>query len=231
MTNRRSGARNTPMSSGRQPRPSSATSSEGTSSSGGFRHESPVGASVEWFTPPGIFEALGIEFDLDPAAPAGGVPWVPAKRYFTREDDGLAQPWCGRCWVNPPYGRSIARWLTRLAVHGDGIALVFARSDTIWFQTSVARATAICFVAGRLKFIPGDGRTEVSTAGAPSMLLAYGLPCAIALTESNLGQTFLVPTSGSRDEVRDCHSSIRQSGDVPLDTFAKANETGINRSQ
>lgn len=160
----------------------------------GFGHERTVGASVEWFTPHHVFEALGIEFDLDPAAPPGGVPWIPAQRYFTREEDGLVQPWSGHCWVNPPYGRDTARWLARLADHGDGIALVFARSDAAWFQTYAPRATALCFIAGRLKFVPGDGRAQASTAGAPSLLMAYGLPCALAVAQSDLGQTFIVPT-------------------------------------
>lgn len=154
-----------------------------------------TGATAEWYTPPEVFESLGLTFDLDPAAPAGGVPWVPARRYFTREDDGLTQPWRGRVWLNPPYGRQTPLWLERLAEHGDGIALVFARSDTAWFQAYAARATALCFIAGRLTFVPGDGRAGASTAGAPSLLMAFGLPCACALGESGLGQTFVVPRS------------------------------------
>src|ERR1700749_4562127 len=54
------------------------------------------GDSVEWYPPPGIFEALGLEFDLDPCAPPGGLPWIPAKRFLSIEDDGLTQPWEGR---------------------------------------------------------------------------------------------------------------------------------------
>ncbi len=152
-----------------------------------------TGATAEWYTPPHIFEALAVNFDLDPAAPPGGVPWIPARRYFTRRDDGLTQPWTGRTWVNPPYGQQTPLWLARLAEHGDGIALVFARSDTSWFQTYASQATALCFIAGRLKFVPGDGRTGASTAGAPSLLMAYGLTCAVAVAQSGLGQTLLVP--------------------------------------
>lgn len=160
---------------------------------GGFKHDrrSP-GTTDEWYTPPSVFESLGIDFDLDPAAPRGGVPWIPATRHYSQEDDGLAQPWAGRIWLNPPYGRATATWLKRLADHGDGIALVFARTGTRWFHEQATRATALCFVAGNLSFVRGDGE-EASSAPAPSLLIAYGLPCALALSESSLGQTFLVP--------------------------------------
>jgi DNA N-6-adenine-methyltransferase (Dam) len=165
----------------------------GRSQQDGFRHERPQGRSVEWYTPPELFEALGLAFDLDPAAPPGGVPWVPAARYFSRFDDGLSQPWQGRVWLNPPYGRDVGRWLDRLAEHGDGLALVFARTDTAWFHRAFARATAACFIKGRLRFVAGDGQAATSAAGAPSLLLAYGLPCALALSASGLGRTCLVP--------------------------------------
>lgn len=154
-----------------------------------------AGYSVEWYTPPEVFEALGLSFDLDPAAPAGGVPWVPAKRSYSRIDDGLRQAWQGRVWLNPPYGREIGPWLERLSEHGNGLALVFARTDTRWFHTACRRATAVCFVAGRLRFYRLDGPGD--TAPAPSVLLAYGLPCALALADTDLGQTLAVPNHAS----------------------------------
>jgi hypothetical protein len=165
----------------------------------GFRHETSYGESVEWYTPPEIFQALGLVFDLDPAAPAGGLSWVPAKRFLSRADDGLTQPWQGRVWLNPPYGREVNRWLDRLARHGDGLALVFARTDTRWYQAIVQQAAAICFIAGRLSFIGPDG-SPVGSAGAPSVLLAFGLPCALAISESRLGQTLILPRTVRRHQ-------------------------------
>jgi DNA N-6-adenine-methyltransferase (Dam) len=157
----------------------------------GFTHDRRTDTSSdEWFTPPSVFDALGLRFDLDPAAPSGGVPWVPAARHFTKEEDGLAQDWVGRAWVNPPYGRATHRWLGKLAAHGDGLALVFARTDTRWFQRIAAESSALCFIKGRLRFHRPDGSVG---ATAPSLLMAFGLPCAIALAESGLGQTFVPP--------------------------------------
>lgn len=164
----------------------------------GFTHDRRTEASSdEWFTPPEVFAALGLRFDLDPAAPAGGVPWIPADRHFNKREDGLAQEWQGRCWVNPPYGRGTHRWLDKLAAHGDGLALVFARTDTRWFQGITAEATALCFIRGRLRFHRPDG-TAGATAPSPSLLVAFGLPCAVALAESGLGRTLIVPNRGSR---------------------------------
>lgn len=49
----------------------------------------------ERYTPQQIFEDLGLTFSIDVAAPPGGVPWVPAQRFLTADDDGLSQPWDG----------------------------------------------------------------------------------------------------------------------------------------
>jgi hypothetical protein len=123
----------------------------------GFCHECSRGQSVEWYTPPEVFEALAISFDLDPAAPAGGVPWVPAERFLSQSENGLVQPWAGRVWLNPPYGRGTAEWLERLARHGDGLALVFARTDTRWYQEIVGelQRSASSLVACLLSVLTG----------------------------------------------------------------------------
>lgn len=155
-----------------------------------------VGSSVEWYTPPEIFRALGLTFDLDPCAPPGGLPWIPAKRFLSRADDGLARPWEGRVWLNPPYGRGIDAWMRKLSAHGDGIALVHARTDTAWWREAVSGATALCFVAGRIKFVRGMAAPLSGGASpVPSVLIAYGLVCASGLAQSGLGPTLIVPGS------------------------------------
>ncbi len=187
-------------------------------SKSGFIHDrSPDFSTEEWYTPPELFEALGINFDLDPAAPEGGVPWIPAGRHYSKLDDGLTQPWVGRVWLNPPYGREVGKWLARLVEHGDGLALVFARTDTRWFHKYVPKATAVCFVAGRLRFVRPDGK-PADSAGAPSLLIAYGLASAIALTESGLGQTFSIPHSPAPGK-------FRQNGGWSLEVFKNLNHS------
>jgi hypothetical protein len=148
------------------------------------------GDSVEWYTPPGIFEALGLTFDLDPCSPAGGLDWVPARRFFSIEDDGLGKPWDGRVWLNPPYGPNTERWMRKLAAHGDGVALVFARTETEWWQQTVIASHAVCFIAGRLTFVTAAKRPAPYNSGAPSALVAFGPGCAEALAQSGLGMTF-----------------------------------------
>ncbi|PPF23138.1 hypothetical protein [Rathayibacter rathayi] len=77
--------------------------------------------------------------------------------------------------------------MRKLADHGNGIALVFARTDVRWFQNVGATANLICFVSGRIKFYRGNTTDLPGTPGAGSMLLAYGDKAAAALRTSNLG--------------------------------------------
>lgn len=150
------------------------------------------GATFEWYTPPGLFDALGLEFELDPCAPVGGLPWIPARRFIALPDDGLVEPWAGRVWLNPPYGPRTALWMRRLAAHGDGVALIFARTETTWWHETVGAASAVCFIAGRLTFVDRERRPGGYNAGAPSALVAYGDECARAIAAAGLGMTFAV---------------------------------------
>jgi len=131
------------------------------------------GETDVWLTPPDFLRTLG-SFDLDPCACDEPRPWATAARHIVAAEDGLSQSWAGRVWLNPPYGAATGRWLARLADHGDGIALVFARTDTAWFQEIAPRADALLFLSGRLTFHRASGRSANANAGAPSALLAFG---------------------------------------------------------
>lgn len=137
----------------------------------GFAHDRTTGKE-DWLTPPEILNALG-PFDLDPCSPIGR-PWDTAARHYTMEDNGLLKPWAGRVWMNPPYGNETARWMRRLANHGNGIALTFARTETKTFFPWVWEyAVALLWLKGRLCFYTREGN-KGGTAGAPSVLIAYG---------------------------------------------------------
>jgi len=126
----------------------------------------------EWLTPPHIVESLG-EFNLDPCSPVNR-PWATAKHHFTEIDDGLSREWFGRVWCNPPYGKETFTWLDKLHRHGNGIALIFARTETIGFHEQIwNKADAIFFFKGRLAFHYVDGRKRY-VANAPSCLVCYG---------------------------------------------------------
>jgi hypothetical protein len=152
----------------------------------------------EWLTPPHILKALG-DFDLDPCAPINR-PWDMAKNHYTIEDNGLMKPWEGRVWCNPPYGKETFRWLDRMADHGNGIALIFARTETIGFHRSIFdKADAIFFFQGRLSFYHVDGR-KGGTANAPSCLIAYGIKNIVTIENSGLkGKLLMIGDDNDTD--------------------------------
>ncbi len=156
----------------------------------GFVHESPRAQTIEWFTPPEVFQALGLHFDLDVCSPGAGKSCVPADRHYTIHDDGLTSPWYGTVWCNPPYGNATRIWLRKLAEHGDGIALVFNRTDTAWFQETAATADVICFTKGRIPFIDGRTNRPAGSPGTGSALIGYGPTAQQAIQQSGLGLCF-----------------------------------------
>lgn len=123
-------------------------------------HQATNGMTNSWGTPPEIIERLG-PFDDDPC-PIGG-------------EGGLERAWNGFVWLNPPYGQQTGAWLAKLAEHGNGIALVFARTETKMFFDHVwPFADSLLFIRGRLHFYSKDGERAKGNAGAPSVLIAYG---------------------------------------------------------
>jgi hypothetical protein len=154
-------------------------------------HQSACAKSDEWLTPPEWFGALG-EFDLDPCSPINR-PWDTARQHLTIADNGLTREWHGRVWCNPPFGREAAKWMRRMVEHGNGVALIPARTETAMFFESVwAGAEAVCFVRGRPHFHYVDGRRAPFNSGAPICLVAYGRRNAYALLDSGLGHVVQV---------------------------------------
>jgi hypothetical protein len=132
--------------------------------------------SPEWYTPHDLTADIATflgEIDLDPCAEPERS--VPAKRHIVglEGQDGLAEPWAGRVFVNPPYGRGIKRWVEKALGDPDiteCVLLVPARTDTSWFQPCFAHT--VCFIRGRLRFRTPDGRYD--NAPFPNALVYRG---------------------------------------------------------
>lgn len=121
-------------------------------------HEPSIGASDDWYTPPEIFSALRLQFDLDPCSPGPG-HWVPCTHFYNAQHDGLRSPWPSGALVfmNPPFGERHGHvpWLIKFLEHGNGVAIVRAYTSSDWFHEHVApRAQSLCFPRGKTKFIP-----------------------------------------------------------------------------
>jgi DNA N-6-adenine-methyltransferase (Dam) len=156
-------------------------------------HQSARMVTDNWLTPPHILAALG-PFDLDPCAPPEwpSLEWPHAQRWMSPPEDGLAEEWKGRVWLNPPYSREAVKWLCRLAAHGEGTALVFARTETEWFVSHIwGQASALLFLDGRVYFHRSDGSKADANAGAPSVLAAYGTEDAVRLSRCGLPGAFV----------------------------------------
>lgn len=132
------------------------------------------GKTNTWYTPKEITNSLG-SFWLDPCTNSSA-PFYHAS-YNCKHDlgeDGLSWEWRNRVWLNPPYGREIEVWLDKLYHHGNGMALVFARTETAWAQKHMKCCDGFNLLKGRISFVAEDNRKSTNAATG-SMLLAYGV--------------------------------------------------------
>ena len=127
--------------------------------------------SHEWSTPQGLFDALdrSYHFTLDPCATPDNAK---CERYFTKTNDGLKQKWTGRVFMNPPYGRCIAKWVRKAFEETQRnaelvLCLLPARTDTRWWHEYCMQGQ-ITFIKGRLKF----GKAN-NSAPFPSALVLF----------------------------------------------------------
>lgn len=135
--------------------------------------------SNEWYTPSKYIEAARLVMggiDLDPASCKLANETVQATRYFSKEDDGLAQEWYGRVWLNPPYGKG---------PNNEGIAASFARKMVREYQSGAIQQAIyliyehclstswggllwdypICFPPKRIAFYTDEGFSDTAAFG------------------------------------------------------------------
>jgi hypothetical protein len=147
-------------------------------------HENATGSSDEWYTPAYIFDAMGVRFDLDVAAPEAGPLHVPAGEWFWHES--LDQSWFGFVWMNPPFGgrNGYRPWAEKFLRHGNGVALAPNRTGAPWFSTFMARCECALFISPKVKFIRPDG-TRGEQPGYGSVLLSVGKQGGAALENAS----------------------------------------------
>lgn len=137
----------------------------------------------EWGTPEKyirlVREVMGA-IDLDPASNDYAQQTIRAARYFTREDNGLAQPWTGRVWLNPPYSRGlINRFVDKLVSEWwdgnvtEAIVLTHSKSDTKWFRKLVNCSICYCD-AGRIRHNKGEGEGVGNSPPCGSTFFYFG---------------------------------------------------------
>jgi hypothetical protein len=161
-------------------------------------HEQAVGQTSEWRTPKFIFDALRLQFAVDPCAPMDGFYCVPADRRLTMQDDGLRQPWGkGSAFVNPPWSgkrRAVVPWLEYFFFKHDdgGVFVCVARTSCDWFHELVfPNAELLLFSAGKTRFAKPNGSFgEEPTNGI--CLIGKGAVCCEALRKSGLGFCVIV---------------------------------------
>ena len=125
----------------------------------------------DWETPQALFDALDrvFHFTLDVCATPVNAKCV---KFFTPDDNSLKQEWHGICWMNPPYGREVSRWVKKASESAKQngatvVCLLPARVDTKWWHEYCVKGE-VYFIQGRLKF----GKAKHS-APFPSAIVVF----------------------------------------------------------
>ena len=127
-----------------------------------------------WLTPQYIFESLECKFDLDPCH-IEKPPFKTANKWYTKNIDGLIQPWNGLVWCNPPYGKETEKWVKKCIEHNNCIMLIFNRMDTgYWHENIFKHASGIKIIRGRIKFLNAEGVPAKNSPGVGSVLVSFG---------------------------------------------------------
>jgi phage N-6-adenine-methyltransferase len=138
----------------------------------------------DWYTPKFIFDALDVQFDLDVCSPVGGTGIVPAEKFYTIEDDCLAQNWDGFVWMNPPYSNPTP-FVEKFITHKNGICLV-PMAKAKWFHKLWAESDVIVPMPVNLKFHrPNDSDAQIMFNTA---LVGIGSKAIASILRADLGR-------------------------------------------
>jgi hypothetical protein len=137
-------------------------------------------------------------FDLDPCA-ANPRPWDCA--HINWSTHGLEREWFGTVFLNPPYNRYVvSAWISKLARHGKGIALLHARTEVEWFERSCNMPPWSC--SWPTGFIStGQTEQEKQQTAAPPVLAAFGDEAAQRLYRCGIGGALVTRWHNQRSTV------------------------------
>jgi hypothetical protein len=176
------------------------------------RHFNGTGAlssSPEWFTPPPVFTAMGVVFDMDVASPGRQfVDWIPARIHLTKAEDGLTTPWLvynerGKprsafVWCNPPYGlrNGMQQWIDRFVEHGNGVIMLPGYTYTRWFHDLVMKVDCILFPLYKLQFINPTlppARRNCTISNCLAAIGDQGIEALHNAASRGFGRMFVIP--------------------------------------
>jgi hypothetical protein len=162
----------------RNGKPRRRSASRAASSAMFLRGVSDATTTTEWYMPRDFFPTYfpGIRFDLDVAAPPGGLQWIPADHHYCLADDGLVMPWFGFVWCNPPFGvrNGMLRWFERFVAHNNGLFFTAGNSYTRWYLDMAQRTDARLSITGYVNMVDGRDMERKTGASFGSCIFACG---------------------------------------------------------
>lgn len=141
-------------------------------------------ANDELYTPKFIFDALGLEFDLDPCSPETGSV-VPTQHRYHLPGDGLSASWFGLVWMNPPFSKP-SPWVDKWLEHGNGVALLPMGGNARWLNKMWESQAKVVVLKPNVPFT--NTQNEQKTIMYRIALWAIGDVSYQALVNSKLGR-------------------------------------------
>ena len=145
---------------------------------------------MDWGTPMSVFGPLHDEFHFTVDVCASANTAKCADYYDGHTKNGLLEEWNGVCWMNPPYGKWISRWVTKAHTEAASgrctvVGLIPSRTETSWWHDHIQGIAEVRFVRGRIKF---EGAKW--NAPFPSAVIVWRSGCLMDLRSGD-GQLFI----------------------------------------